>query len=90
MWIALLIVLALIGTQIAEGASGKDIVHLWPASLLAAALMLLTRCMNASQVRCRRAGRPDAQDNASPVCPKSASPYPARPFFLKRRRAAPG
>ncbi|GBF89760.1 sodium sulfate co-transporter [Raphidocelis subcapitata] len=51
MWIALLIVAALISTQIYEGASGKDLVHLWPASMIACGLMLAFKCMNATQAR---------------------------------------
>jgi hypothetical protein len=39
------------GPQIVEGASGKEILHLWPGSILIAAVMLLTRCMNATQAR---------------------------------------
>lgn len=37
--------------QIAEGATGRDIVHLWPACIIASGLMLATRCMNATQAR---------------------------------------
>ncbi|KIZ06533.1 hypothetical protein MNEG_1421 [Monoraphidium neglectum] len=51
MWLALALVVALVATQIVEGASGKEILHLWPGSILIAAVMLLTRCMNATQAR---------------------------------------
>jgi len=51
MWLALLIVAALVTTQIVEGATGLDILHLWPGAMLAAGLMLLTKCMNATQAR---------------------------------------
>jgi hypothetical protein len=51
MWLAIAIVVALVTTQIVEGATDLKILHLWPGSLLAAGLMLALRCMNASQAR---------------------------------------
>ncbi|KAI8476576.1 MAG: putative sodium/sulfate cotransporter 3 [Monoraphidium minutum] len=51
MWLALALVAALVATQIAEGASGKDILHLWPGSILVAGAMLATKCMNSAQAR---------------------------------------
>jgi di/tricarboxylate transporter len=84
MWIALLIVAALVTTQIVEGATGKDIVHLWPASVLAAGLMLLTRCMNANQVRARPGPPPLASPGAAAHQP-FPRPVPPTPFPTQAR-----
>jgi hypothetical protein len=51
MYFALALVAALVATQIAEGASGKSILHLWPGSVIVAGVMLAARCLNATQAR---------------------------------------
>lgn len=50
-FIALLLVLLMVLTQILEGALGKDTVNIWVAAMLTSALMLITRCMSADQAR---------------------------------------
>lgn len=37
--------------QIAGGAIGKEVLHLFPGAMLVAGLMLMTRCLSASQAR---------------------------------------
>lgn len=51
MYVALFLVGALVATQIVAGAIGKEFLHLWPGSMLVVGLMLLTRCLNATQAR---------------------------------------
>ncbi|KAG2432791.1 hypothetical protein HXX76_008526 [Chlamydomonas incerta] len=51
MAIGVLLVVGMVLTQIVGGLKGQEYIHLWPAAVLTAALMLLTGCMNADQAR---------------------------------------
>lgn len=51
MWIALLITVAMVSTQVIGGALGSEFIHLWPCAMLAAGLMLVFKCMSADQAR---------------------------------------
>ncbi|KXZ47562.1 hypothetical protein GPECTOR_34g721 [Gonium pectorale] len=51
MIISVLLVLGMVLTQIVGGLKNKEYLHLWPASVLTAALMLVTGCMNGDQAR---------------------------------------
>ncbi|KAG2495414.1 hypothetical protein HYH03_006361 [Edaphochlamys debaryana] len=51
MIIAVLLVIGMILTQIVGGLKDKEYIHLWPASVLTAGLMLVTGCMNGDQAR---------------------------------------
>ena len=51
MAIGVLLVVGMVLTQIVGGLKEKEYIHLWPAAVLTAALMLLTGCMNADQAR---------------------------------------
>ncbi|GLC36709.1 sequence orphan Slt1 [Pleodorina starrii] len=51
MIISMLLVTGMVLTQIVGGLKSKEYIHLWPAAVLTAALMLATGCMNADQAR---------------------------------------
>lgn len=51
MWVALLLTTAMVVTQIVGGAINKEFIHLWPAAMLTAGLMLVFKCMSADQAR---------------------------------------
>ena len=51
MWVALLLVVAMVATQIIGGAIDNEVINLWPAAMLTIALMLVTKCMNTDQAR---------------------------------------
>ncbi|PNH03965.1 putative sodium/sulfate cotransporter 3 [Tetrabaena socialis] len=51
MIIGVLLVTGMVLTQIIGGIKNKEYVHLWPASVITAALMLITGCMNCDQAR---------------------------------------
>ncbi|KXZ47579.1 hypothetical protein GPECTOR_34g738 [Gonium pectorale] len=48
---SVLLVLGMVLTQIVGGLQNKEYINLWPASVLTAALMLVTGCMNGDQAR---------------------------------------
>ncbi|GIL57892.1 hypothetical protein Vafri_13129 [Volvox africanus] len=51
MVIGVLLVMGMVLTQIIGGLKNREYIHLWPAAVLTAALMLITGCMNADQAR---------------------------------------
>ncbi|KXZ43506.1 hypothetical protein GPECTOR_88g449 [Gonium pectorale] len=51
MIISVLLATGMVLTQIIGGLKNKEYIHLWPCSVLTAALMLLTGCMNGDQAR---------------------------------------
>ncbi|GLC48755.1 putative sodium/sulfate cotransporter 3 [Pleodorina starrii] len=51
MIISVLLVTGMVLTQIVAGLKDSEYIHLWPAAVLTAALMLATGCMNADQAR---------------------------------------
>ncbi|KAG0576466.1 hypothetical protein KC19_5G082400 [Ceratodon purpureus] len=51
MWLALILGMAMIATQIVGSAMDEDFINLFTAGLLTAGLMLLGRCLNADQAR---------------------------------------
>ncbi|KAG2495059.1 hypothetical protein HYH03_006670 [Edaphochlamys debaryana] len=51
MIIGVLLVVGMVLTQIVGGLKDREYINLWPASVLTAALMLITGCMNGDQAR---------------------------------------
>jgi hypothetical protein len=51
MIIGVLLLIGMVLTQVVGGLMNREYIHLWPASVLTAGLMLLTGCMNADQAR---------------------------------------
>eukprot|EP00879_Flechtneria_rotunda_P025308 GHRR01026886.1.p1 GENE.GHRR01026886.1~~GHRR01026886.1.p1 ORF type:complete len:683 (+),score=201.90 GHRR01026886.1:1107-3155(+) len=51
MWIALLLTIAMVSTQIIGSAINNEFVHLWPAAMLTVGLMLAFKCLSAEQAR---------------------------------------
>ncbi len=51
MIVSVLLILGMVLTQVIGGLKNKEYIHLWPAAVLTAALMLITGCMSGDQAR---------------------------------------